>query len=243
MNLSIAVVLLFLGASHHVSAELVWHPFGASEYAMGESSMTWHQARDYAYGQGAILACITSAAENQFVHDNFAGNHLWLGATDEIMEGVWLWLSGEPFVYAQWCSGEPNNAISSEDYLHFDMREGGCWNDLYNNHPAAHPFPLLERQFETVDIVEIPASFQLGNAYPNPFNPNTSIPFELAETTSMRLTVLDLAGRELAVLVDGLVERGQHQLQFDGSALASGMYLLRLEAGGESDMKKLLLVK
>ncbi len=243
MNLNLATVLLFLGASHHVSAELVWHPFGASEYAMGESTMTWHQARDYAFDEGAILACITSESENQFVHDTFSGNHLWLGATDEMAEGVWIWLSGEPFEYAQWCSGEPNNAISSEDYLHFDVREGGCWNDLYNNHPSAHPFPLLERTIDAVDANDAPASFRLGEAYPNPFNPVTTIPFELTSTSYLSLAVVDLAGREVAILHDGLAERGTHQLQFDGSALASGIYLLRLEADGEGDLKKLLLVK
>ncbi len=90
---------------------------------------------------------------------------------------------------------------------------------------------------------ELPTGVQLGEAYPNPFNPLTTIPFELSTAGDVRLAVFDLAGQEVALLHDGPAGQGPHQLQFDGSALASGMYLLRLEAGGECDMKKLLLVK
>ncbi len=121
---------------------------------------------------------------------------------------------------------------------------GGGMEEVYYNLPANQHITLLQESSNgAVEAGEIPTNFQLGDAFPNPFNPVTTIPFELGETSHIRLAVIDLAGREVALLRDGLAEQGQHQLQFDGSALASGMYLLRLEAGEVCVMKKLLLVK
>jgi hypothetical protein len=96
---------------------------------------------------------------------------------------------------------------------------------------------------QTVDTEDQPLAFQLGEAWPNPFNPSTEIAFEMAETEVARLAVHDLAGREVAVLVDGLTARGEHRLRFDATRLPAGLYFYTLQAGGESRTRKLLLVK
>ena len=87
------------------------------------------------------------------------------------------------------------------------------------------------------------ASFRLGEAYPNPFNPTTTLPFELAETGQARLVVHDLAGREVAVLFSGLAARGAHHVTFDAGALPSGLYLATLATEAGSVTRKLLLAK
>jgi hypothetical protein len=94
-----------------------------------------------------------------------------------------------------------------------------------------------------VDASELPAAFALGAAWPNPFNPSTTIGFSLAETGSATLAVYDLAGRQVATLVSGLVERGTHSVVFDAGALPSGVYFYSLEADGQLQTRKMLLVK
>jgi glucose/arabinose dehydrogenase len=89
----------------------------------------------------------------------------------------------------------------------------------------------------------IPRTSQLMQNYPNPFNPSTTIAFYLNQRLQVRLTVDDLLGRQVAVLVDGIQESGMHEIQFRGSALSSGVYFYRLQAGDYSETKKLLLLK
>ena len=90
---------------------------------------------------------------------------------------------------------------------------------------------------------DLPVEFALANAYPNPFNPTTAIEFSLAETSMTSLKVYNLAGQEVATLVDGTLERGTHSVTFDASALSSGMYLYTIEANGFTATKKMALIK
>lgn len=95
----------------------------------------------------------------------------------------------------------------------------------------------------TVDAVERPQSLALLGNHPNPFNPTTTIEFSLGETGSATLSVHDLAGRRIATLLQGTTEAGVHQVAFDATALPSGVYFSRLEAGGQSMVARMLLVK
>jgi hypothetical protein len=88
-----------------------------------------------------------------------------------------------------------------------------------------------------------PHSFALEQNYPNPFNPSTSIKFELAKSSDVKLSVYDILGREVSVLVNERRDAGVHEVRFDGSNLASGVYFYRLQAGDFVSSKKLLLLK
>ena len=81
------------------------------------------------------------------------------------------------------------------------------------------------------------------NISPNPFNPNTTISFELQEAGSVQLAVYDISGREIVRLIDGFISAGKHQAVFDGARLSSGVYFAKLTAGKSNLVKKLLLVK
>ncbi len=85
--------------------------------------------------------------------------------------------------------------------------------------------------------------FALAQNYPNPFNPSTQIRFSLPSSHVTRLTVYDVLGREVAVLVDGVLAQGSHSVNFDASAFTSGVYLYKLEAGGMVLTKRMTLVK
>lgn len=102
---------------------------------------------------------------------------------------------------------------------------------------------------ETVSTPDTPAAGgQLLPNYPNPFNPQTVVPFELSRDGAVRLTVHDLAGRLVAVLVDGNLAAGRHEatwrgVALDGTPLPSGSYHARLQTGGESTARQLILVR
>jgi hypothetical protein len=91
--------------------------------------------------------------------------------------------------------------------------------------------------------IESPHELSLYPAYPNPFNPSTVIRFTLPRTEKTKLIVYDVAGREVKVLEDGLLSAGEHRVTFDGSALSSGVYFARLEAGKNVQAEKLMLLK
>ena len=95
-----------------------------------------------------------------------------------------------------------------------------------------------------------PTKFRLAQNYPNPFNPVTTIGYEIASSSSLtgllamtRLVVYDLLGREVAVLVNEVRVPGKYEVQFNASQLPSGVYMYRLQAGGISLAKKLILLK
>jgi hypothetical protein len=88
-----------------------------------------------------------------------------------------------------------------------------------------------------------PQSFALMGATPNPFNPSTAISYELRAASYTCLKVYDNSGRLVATLVEGRREAGTHQVTFDGSNLASGVYLYTLQAGSHTATGKMVLMK
>jgi hypothetical protein len=90
---------------------------------------------------------------------------------------------------------------------------------------------------------QLPSHYALSQNYPNPFNPSTTIKFELPKASQVNLTVFDILGREVSVLVNERREAGVHEVKFDGSKLASGVYVYRLQAGGFVQSKRLVLLK
>ena len=96
---------------------------------------------------------------------------------------------------------------------------------------------------EEAPIIAAPIKFALYPAYPNPFNPETIISFELRAASFVELAVYDIEGREVARLVDGYKPVGSHEAVFDASKLSSGVYFVRLEAGDFQASGKVLLIK
>lgn len=88
-----------------------------------------------------------------------------------------------------------------------------------------------------------PQAFGLAQNYPNPFNPSTNIRYSISRAEHVRLAVYDLLGREVSLLVNGEVGPGEHEVRFDASRLPSGIYVYRLQAGGQSEVRKMTLSK
>jgi hypothetical protein len=88
-----------------------------------------------------------------------------------------------------------------------------------------------------------PASYQLAQNLPNPFNPATQIRFDLPAAGRVQLAVYNVRGELVRTLVTGALPAGTHTFIFDGSGLASGIYLYRLQAEGFAAVRKMLLAK
>ena len=90
-----------------------------------------------------------------------------------------------------------------------------------------------------------PYQTQLGNNYPNPFNPTTTIPFSLEKASKVTLTVYDMLGRPVLLLMNEYLSAGTHELRFNASrvGISSGYYLYTLELDGKRLTKTMLLIK
>ena len=88
-----------------------------------------------------------------------------------------------------------------------------------------------------------PDRFNLGQNYPNPFNPRTVINYELQITNKVELSIYNLLGRRVATLVDEKQNAGYHQVEWDASGFAAGVYFYQLRAGSFQDVRKMILLK
>lgn len=87
-----------------------------------------------------------------------------------------------------------------------------------------------------------PVSFAIGN-YPNPFNPSTVIRYSLPSNEFVNISIYNMLGQKVATLVNQRMEQGVHEVSFNANSFATGAYIYRIEAGGYSATKKMLLLK
>jgi hypothetical protein len=130
VTLTVLVAGWFSGLAYADSSILEYqnHWYQRINYAR-----TWHDAQNFCASTGGHLVTISSVEENQFVYDLSSGG--WLGGTDENSEGSWEWLTGEPWSYSNWNSGEPNNCgdpgCTPEHYLTYSgTPDDYLWNDV-----------------------------------------------------------------------------------------------------------------
>ena len=130
----------------------------------------------------------------------------------------------------------------------------GWTGDIYTGPENPHDIGICGDATETgnfapgtsevaVRVANTPLRFNLEQNFPNPFNPSTTIKFELPRASQVNLSVYDILGREVSLLVNGKREAGVHEVKFDGSNLASGVYFYRLQAGDFVQTRPVLLLK
>ena len=90
---------------------------------------------------------------------------------------------------------------------------------------------------------ELPKEFKLYDNYPNPFNPTTSIKYDLANNTFVKLVVYDITGKEVETLVNDNMQAGRYEASFNGASYASGIYFAKIEAGTYKHIVKMVMVK
>ncbi|KAA3609882.1 MAG: T9SS C-terminal target domain-containing protein [Calditrichaeota bacterium] len=120
------------------------------------------------------------------------------------------------------------------------------WTNADPKGPGSAIIPLSElvvTALEDVGGLKVAVSFELKQNYPNPFNPSTSIPFSINATKHVTLKVYDISGRLVSTLIDGKLSPSNYEYQFDGSNLASGTYIYRLNVDGQQVSNRMLLIK
>ncbi|XP_039649762.1 galactose-specific lectin nattectin-like [Perca fluviatilis] len=110
-----------------------WTQFGSRCFALYIQAKTWIDAQTFCQTAGGHLASIHSDAENTFLRDfinQVTGTYknAWIGATDAVKEGTWLWTDGSKFDYKIFNAGQPDNASGVENCLEMNY-EGKNWND------------------------------------------------------------------------------------------------------------------
>lgn len=110
------------------------------------------------------------------------------------------------------------------------------------NGVSAYTFDATSAMVGIADA-ELPVNFELGRNYPNPFNPTTSIPFNLSMDSDVEISVFDINGKYIATLFAGFKPAGYHEVKFNASQLSSGQYFYRMTAGDVSVTRKMILLK
>ncbi len=102
---------------------------------------------------------------------------------------------------------------------------------------------VLAEFIDPTDTTPLAGGFSLDQNHPNPFNPATEFRFSLAESGPVKLSVFDVSGRQVDLLVNGNLPAGDHRIEWRPEGLSSGIYLYRLQYAGEELIKKATLVK
>lgn len=185
----------------------------------------------------------------------------------EVFDGEWKPFSDVRIAYQDgkphemvWYSAEESETeelipVLGEEY---EFNEEEQLSFVYQKHPVEESFKasdgtelitvgrlILQWSGTSTSIgVDVkPVVFSLGNAYPNPFNPSTVIPFEVGNASHITIKVYDMLGRYVSTLASDIYSSGSHSVRFDGSGLASGVYLVRLDAPGLQQTRRISLLK
>ena len=139
------------------------------------------------------------------------------------------------YVYHGYAGSHPNLVYAEDSFPFTKLADGGPVNP--ENSWNVYGWDGLGF------AADIPEVFSIHNAYPNPFNPETTIDFDVPETGKVQLIIFDIQGREVARLADGIYPAGYHHATFNASGLSSGVYFARFIATDYHKTQKLLLVK
>jgi photosystem II stability/assembly factor-like uncharacterized protein len=130
------------------------------------------------------------------------------------------------------------------EYFDYIFTTEGVFSYTCEYHPAMTG-TITVGEIDAVDDLEnlIATSIDLAPAYPNPFNPSTTLSLTNPRTQHIRLAVYDILGREVASLHDAPLEPGKHSFRFEATGLASGLYIAQVQAGDFKTARKLTLTK
>ena len=143
---------------------------------------------------------------------------------------------------------EKTYVLRTEEMIPDSLSKYGLLSEdtrLASDHlPVVADFSLQLRDI-AVDgsVANLPMNLRLEQNYPNPFNPSTEISFFLELGGRTTLSIYDTQGREVAELLDSLIEQGFHSIIWNPEDLASGIYFYRLKSGDHAITKKMLLLK
>ncbi len=181
-------------------------------------------------GQSRIQRGLTGSATYAFVA---SGTNVFAGTSNGVFvtaDSGATWTS----VNAGLNDTDVRSLLVDGAYLYTGTFSGGVWQ---------RPLTEMITGINHSSAPSAPQSYQLAQNYPNPFNPTTIIRFSVEKPGFVSLRVYDMLGRQVKTLVNNVEQSGTYDVTFDGTGLASGVYLYRLEAGTCSAIKKLVLLR
>lgn len=133
----------------------------------------------------------------------------------------------------------PTPGFSGTDLVHLEV-----WDDS-SAYAEDSLWVIIEPvvNIKNPELIGVPAQYDLGQNYPNPFNPSTLIQFSLPKSAHVHIRIFNVWGQEVTTIFDKKVEAGVHQVEFNASHLASGLYFYKLETAGFVQMKKMIILK
>ncbi|MBN1293142.1 MAG: T9SS type A sorting domain-containing protein [Candidatus Latescibacteria bacterium] len=156
-------------------------------------------------------------------------------------DNIWVDISGHSTVSAFSYDGQTwtdyNHAEKLSEYYKFMAHDGVFWKADVN---GLHRLDLAQSAVDESDDI---TTFSLSQNHPNPFNPSTSISFDLPESGQVAIEVFSVTGQKTATLVNGHMQAGAHSVSWDGSGCSAGVYLYRISANGKTSARKMLLLK
>ncbi|HMU43084.1 MAG TPA: T9SS type A sorting domain-containing protein, partial [Ignavibacteriaceae bacterium] len=217
----------------------------------------------YGGDDGGWLINFPSDTSVSFDGRDHSGNYRSSGSTQEI-DYAWHFLVGqrEGTLWKIYLDGVLSNSndvgssgsIIASNNLQIGVQSGSLaryfkgiiddiriFNRALTNLEILDLFNLITEVRE--DLFSSVKEFQLSNNYPNPFNPTTKIRYSIPDRSEVILKVYDILGKEVASLVNEEKEPGYYTVDFDGSNLASGMYIYRITAGNFIETRKMILMK
>jgi hypothetical protein len=189
-----------------------------------------------------------------YCQDSYLGMAHSIVFFNDTQTGLQITLDGTTLGFVECCDIEggwsgPNFSKAPEfcDRASGDYHLTDCSDLLPENNACAALIGALGAGCVCTGVerteAELPAGYAVRQNYPNPFNPVTAIEFTLPRRTAVNISVYDLLGRRVAVLVDRTVDAGDHRVAWDGRDAASGMYVYRFTAGDTVISKKMMLLK
>ena len=160
--------------------------------------------------------------------DEFANDGIWAGTIPFVLDGSYSW--------------EVHSIIDGIDYHHsdntlleFEVVNGSFsgQNDFVNTNQG----PL------EIQPLNMPSQLALFSSYPNPFNPTTTIRFSINRKSETSIHIFDITGKMVHTLSEGTMDAGMHEIQWNASVHASGVYYVQLTSGNKTEVQKILLLK
>jgi len=166
---------------------------------------------------------------------NFAPGNSWTALTDTAYEADYMTNTGSNPIL----SSSPLRAISRDQDNGLDPRpiaDGDAYDNL-----AEFPTVGIDNNYQYSG--SLPENYTLIKAYPNPFNPTTTIQFALQKNQDVQLVVYNLMGQTEKVLVNNHLQKGSYQFTLNGTDLSSGIYFIRLQTKDRVATQKVTLLK
>jgi len=198
-----------------------------------------------------------TAPDNKEIHQSTKQAFYFIESIENVEIGDWiLAYNGDVVIGARQWAGEiidvPAMGDDGSDYTDGYMKAGSVLQfKLLKNGELINlegDIPVFENNqlymvSNLTEAIPLPEAFSLDRAYPNPFNPTTTLSFAIPIDSEVSLSIYNLQGREVSTLIDANMDAGYHSVVWNANSYASGVYFVKMVAGDFVNTQKLMLVK